>query len=580
VAAGGVVHSGVVDERLERLEADLRAIGERLARLEDAVGARVEPAEPRPAAAPALPPKPTLPPLAPPAARPSVEELLGGRVLAWVGGIAVVVGVVFFLVMAASRGWIDEATRTLLALVGSTALLGVSLWLHERQGRTQAALAAASTAIAALYATLVAATSLYELVTPVAGLALALVVGATAAALAVRWEEPVVGGIGIVGALFAPVLVGADTGTTTLLFMTVALCAAVAVLLWQRWSWLRVIVLVVAAPQLAAWLGDENDLALELAVLGAFWLLFTAAALGHELRVPTERLRLSSAALVLANAALLAFGGWLLLDGAGHDTTATAWVIGAAALHVGIAAPAYRGRISDEIGALLVAVGCALAAVGLALALDGPALVAAWAAEAVVVAYAARRLEDDRGFVAAGVFLGLAAAVTLADEAPPEGLRVPVDDFAGAAAAVAAVGLSGAACGYLARDLGRRRELGWEPWHVAAGVAAAAAVYLPSLAIVAGFGTDGVEAEQTPQVLLSAFWSVTGVTLVVVGLVRDARLLRIGGLALLGVAVAKVFVYDLAELDSIYRALSFIALGLLLLGAAFAYQRVRRELRA
>ena len=84
----------------------------------------------------------------------SVEDLLGGRVLAWVGGAAVVLGVVFFLVMAANRGWIDETTRVLLAFVGSTALLGVGLYLHEQQGRTQAALAAVATAIAALYITL------------------------------------------------------------------------------------------------------------------------------------------------------------------------------------------------------------------------------------------------------------------------------------------------------------------------------------------------------------------------------------------------------------------------------------------
>jgi uncharacterized membrane protein len=44
---------------------------------------------------------------------------------------------------------------------------------------------------------------------------------------------------------------------------------------------------------------------------------------------------------------------------------------------------------------------------------------------------------------------------------------------------------------------------------------------------------------------------------------------------LLGIAVFKVFFYDLAELESIYRVLSFIALGLLLLVGAFAYQRVR-----
>ena len=77
--------------------------------------------------------------------------------------------------------------------------------------------------------------------------------------------------------------------------------------------------------------------------------------------------------------------------------------------------------------------------------------------------------------------------------------------------------------------------------------------------------------------LLSAFWSATGLAAVVYGLVRDDKRLRLGGLALLGLAAAKVIVYDLKELDEIYRVLSFVALGLLLLAGAFAYQRIRKE---
>ena len=106
---------------------------------------------------------------------------------------------------------------------------------------------------------------------------------------------------------------------------------------------------------------------------------------------------------------------------------------------------------------------------------------------------------------------------------------------------------------------------------------ATAAVYLPSLAIVSAFDGDELEPGQTPQVVLSAFWAILGLAGIVVGLLRDVRLLRLGGLTLLGIAAVKVFAYDLAELESIYRALSFIALGLLLLGGAFAYQRIRRE---
>ena len=86
---------------------------------------------------------------------------------------------------------------------------------------------------------------------------------------------------------------------------------------------------------------------------------------------------------------------------------------------------------------------------------------------------------------------------------------------------------------------------------------------------------ERIEPGQTPQVLLSAFWSLTGVAAVILGLFRNDRRLRIGGFSLLAVAVVKVFVFDLAELDSIYRVASFIALGLLLLAGAFAYQRLR-----
>jgi uncharacterized membrane protein len=65
------------------------------------------------------------------------------------------------------------------------------------------------------------------------------------------------------------------------------------------------------------------------------------------------------------------------------------------------------------------------------------------------------------------------------------------------------------------------------------------------------------------------------VAVLLAGLVRDLPLLRQGALALLAVTVTKVFLYDLASLTSLYRVASFIALGLLLLAGAFAWQRIR-----
>jgi uncharacterized membrane protein len=73
---------------------------------------------------------------------------------------------------------------------------------------------------------------------------------------------------------------------------------------------------------------------------------------------------------------------------------------------------------------------------------------------------------------------------------------------------------------------------------------------------------------------------VCGVVALVAGLRLRDNAVRIGAWALLTLAAGKVFLYDLAALDSVYRVGSFIVLGLLLLVGALAYQRMRPPLTA
>ena len=87
----------------------------------------------------------------------------------------------------------------------------------------------------------------------------------------------------------------------------------------------------------------------------------------------------------------------------------------------------------------------------------------------------------------------------------------------------------------------------------------------------------GLDVRQQGQALLSVFWTVAGLVCLWLGLRREVRELRLAGFALLILAAGKVFLYDLSELESVWRVLSFIVLGLLFLLAALAYQRMRRE---
>jgi uncharacterized membrane protein len=565
------------EQRLDDLEKLVRSLVVRVTELE--LGREPSPptARPEPLPAPAPPDAPGAPPTEPPSGptpvrRPGLgetpfEDLLGGRILAWLGGLAIVVGVVLFLVIAVDRGWIGVEARIALAFAGSTALLAVGLFLYERRGQTEAAVAAVASALAALYASLTYATAVKDVVAAEAGLLVAALVGAVGATIAVRWRSQFVAALAVLGALAAPVLVGSETSGVSLAFMVVALVATVGVLIWQRWGWLALGAFLVSAPQLAFWAWDREDLVLPLAVLALYWCLFVAAAIGYELRVPTSALRASSASVLLVNAGLVTALGWGLIDERGSPAGATSWVLAVTVAHVALGGFGFRRRMSGEIAALLVAVGVGLSGVTLALALDGPALVAGWSAEAAILAWVAARTGERRALAFSFLFLGLAALHTLADEAPPEALIDGVADLPQALAAVLCVAVSALVVRRFVEHVDLRLVL--------LGVGSVALVYAASLAIVDVLQADASEPSQTAQVALSTFWGVLGLVAIVFGLVRDVRELRFAGLALLGLGVAKVFAYDLSELDQLYRVLSFIAVGIVLLVGAYAYQRVR-----
>jgi uncharacterized membrane protein len=72
----------------------------------------------------------------------------------------------------------------------------------------------------------------------------------------------------------------------------------------------------------------------------------------------------------------------------------------------------------------------------------------------------------------------------------------------------------------------------------------------------------------------SLVWLAIGIALLWLGARFDARSLRIASAALVLVAVVKVFLIDMANLEGFLRALSFIGLGAVLIGIGLFYQKV------
>lgn len=79
------------------------------------------------------------------------------------------------------------------------------------------------------------------------------------------------------------------------------------------------------------------------------------------------------------------------------------------------------------------------------------------------------------------------------------------------------------------------------------------------------------------QLSLSVVWGLYASGLLIAGQVRRLRVLRLMGLALLSLTTLKVFIWDLSSLDRIYRIISFIMLGAILLAVSYFYQRSQQR---
>jgi uncharacterized membrane protein len=79
---------------------------------------------------------------------------------------------------------------------------------------------------------------------------------------------------------------------------------------------------------------------------------------------------------------------------------------------------------------------------------------------------------------------------------------------------------------------------------------------------------------QSETYTYSVVWLAIGVLLLVLGSKFDAKSLRLASAALVLLAVAKAFLIDMSNLEGVLRALSFIGLGVVLIGIGLFYQKI------
>lgn len=506
----------------------------------------------------------------------NIEQLIAGRWLNRIGIVALLLAVSFFLKYAFDNDWIGPRGQVALGLLSGAAVLIYSQWLLRR-GHDDFANRIAGLGGGVLYLSLFAGANYYHLFPPSLAFGGMAIVTATLVVIAVRRDSQAMALVALLGGLLTPVLLSTGRDAPVELFTYLALLNAGVLLVAHTRQWSKVEWLAFAGTMLYFWgwwngyyHEDRQNLTLEFA--SVFFLEFALLPVLQARRAGT--LEAAQTMLVALNALgyLAALHRLLYAE---HRWSLSCMLLLLAALHLVVARRVPTSEGSSSLVRMLFG-GLALTFVTLVIPvqLDGKWMTMAWAIEGAILIWVGVRAQVSHlRWAGLALFTVVASRLMLF---PIHGVQpVLLNQRFGLFAVViicfvAALWRSRS----LKSDLNEEERLAFGVVGLCTNIVT---LWALSCEVWDYWSPSGFEDERrsdlAQQLGLSLLWTTYATALVAAGVRWRNTALRWQGLALLGLVALKVFLYDLSSLEAIYRIVSFMVLGLLLLGVSFFYQR-------
>ncbi|MGA8145693.1 MAG: DUF2339 domain-containing protein [Candidatus Acidiferrales bacterium] len=546
-----------------------------------------------PATPPATPIKPTHPPLQPanlappalssevwkqtatPAESANFETLVAGRWMNYIGILAILFAVAFFLKYAFENNWIGPRGRVGIGLLMGAALFPWSHRLLDR-GYKYFSEGIAGLGAAVLYLSLWAGWHYYLVFSQTAAFAMMIVVTALTTIVAVGRNSERIAVLALVGGIVTPELVstGENHEITLFTYMAVLGVGVLALARARDWKSLPPIQFVATLVYFWGWYSDfyaDDALATTVFFATLFFVLFAVLPVVRSRREGELSLLENGIVFVNSIAYLIALRTMFWPE---HRWALTIAVLVLATIHLAIERALPQKKTSGPPLTRIIFAGLALTFVTLAIPirLDGRWITIAWAVEGAVLIWSGLRTQI-RVLRAAGFLLFAVAACRLAFIPLPASQFLLNARFATFAITVACFLL---AC-YFARaedaHLAEQEQMIFLATAIAANIYALAALSLEIWDYFQRMPSLGIDRGLAQQLSLSSLWLVYALGLLAAGIWKKSAVLRWQALALLGVVIGKVFLFDLSFLERFYRIISFLLLGLALMLISFFYQR-------
>ena len=548
---------------------------------------------PPPPPMPHIPPRPNVaaPKFAQAAQRSSesLEGTIGKLWLNRIGIIAILIGVAYFLKYAIDSGWVGPGDRVVIGLLAG---IGVVVWSEtfRRKGSAAFSYSLKAVGIGILYLSLWAASQYFHLVPSSAAFVAMILVTASTITLALTQDAEILAVYAMIGGFSTPALVSTGQNHEIVLFsyvllLDLAILAMVAFKPWRRIVWGAMLGTAVMYIGWSAQYYDSSERTITVLFASAFFAVFALVPLLTPLTHSRwhRGMSITLMLLPLLNGAAYFLALFVMYDR--EVITLTWYALGLAAVYLALSSQ-FKRRVDSQpdvvktVNLLHVAVAIAFITTAIPLKLDAHWITIGWLIESAVLLFVAVKSEAHFLRVFAGCTLALGVCRLLFfDNFHTETLvfNARFATFLVAIAIMAGIVAAG-------ERYGSEREM---PFVKLAGVA------LNLLALIAltreandYFGRQiaavyqhrnmygaAQQLEIARDFSFSAIWIVYGAALMVIGFWKRSAFIRWQAMVLLAVTIGKVFLYDSRELEQVYRILSFIALGVMLMAISYAYHR-------
>jgi uncharacterized membrane protein len=503
------------------------------------------------------------------------EAVIAGRWLNYVGILALLFAVTFFLKYAFDNNWVGPRGRVGIGLLMGSALYPGSHWLLDR-GYKYFSEGIAALGAAVLYLSLWAGWHYYAIFSQSTAFALMIVVTAATMIVAAGRNSERIAFLALIGGLITPMLVSTGENHEVALFTYLTILGAgVLGIAWVRnWKSLPPAQFAATLIYFWGWYSDfyrDNELTTTIVFATVFFFLFATLPVIRSWR--EGELSGLEAGIVLVNSlAYLVALRQMLWPQNRWALTVAVLLLAAAHLVAERLLPEKRG--GELRVARILYSGLALTFVTLAIPirLDGRWITIAWAVEGAVLIWSGLRVRFAPmrwvGFVMFAVVAGRLAVIS-----------IPAGDFlfnARFATFAIAVTCILAACYFASAAWTGLSETEKTAYRISAIGANVLALVALSLEVWDAFGrmpSLGIDRGHAQGLALSMLWLVYALGLLGAGLWKKSEAMRWQALVLLGLVIVKVFLFDLSFLEKFYRIVSFFLLGLALLLISFYYQR-------